>query len=108
MSQRLYRAQLLIEHAQRKALARIARDEGRSISDVARELLRLGLEARADDNAARGRRRARALEQADQLRERLRQQNGGQPLNIDIGEFIREMREERDAELFERLYGRRD
>jgi hypothetical protein len=108
MAQRLYRAQILLEPAQRKALVRIAREEGRSISDVARELLRLGLEARADDNAARWRRRDQALAQADRLRKRIRQRNGGRPLDIDIGESIRAMREERDDDILAALSGRRD
>ena len=46
MHGRLYRAQILIEQRQRKTLAQIARQEGRSISDVARELIRLGRNAR--------------------------------------------------------------
>jgi hypothetical protein len=108
MSQRLYRAQILLEASQRKALAKIAREEGRSISDVARELLSLGMQARVDDPAARWRRRAKALERADRLQAQMRAERGGQPSNIDVSKLIEDMREERDAELIERFYGHRD
>ncbi len=42
----LHRVQLLIEEEQREVLASIAAREGRSVSDVAREVIRLGLEQR--------------------------------------------------------------
>jgi hypothetical protein len=108
MSQRLHRAQLLIEQSQRKALAKIAREEGRSISDVARELLRRGMEAREEDPAVVWRRRAKALERADRLQAEMRARRGGKPLDIDIAEFIGEMREERDAQILDSFYGHRD
>jgi hypothetical protein len=38
----------------------------------------------------------------------MRARRGGKPLDIDIAEFIREMREERDAQILDSLYGRRD
>lgn len=42
----LHRVQLLIEEEQRETLAEIAAREGRSVSDVVREVIRLGLEQR--------------------------------------------------------------
>jgi len=108
MRQRMYRAQILLEPGQRKALAKIAREEGRSISDVARELLRRGLEARDEDPATVWRRREKVLARADQLQAEMHARRGGKPLDLDINQLIKDMREERDAELFERLYGRRD
>ena len=53
MSERLYRTQILIKQNQRKTLAQIARQEGRSMSDVARELIELGLAARHETPEAR-------------------------------------------------------
>lgn len=108
MSERLYRAQLLIEQGQRKTLAQIARQEGRSLSDVARELIRLGLEARNDTPEMRWRRRDRALEQAAQLRAAILRRRGGRPLDIDVADLIRSMREERDASLISGLTDDRD
>ncbi|HKP51093.1 MAG TPA: ribbon-helix-helix protein, CopG family [Chloroflexia bacterium] len=39
MGERLYRTQILLEPEQHKALAELAKREGRSISDVVREIL---------------------------------------------------------------------
>ena len=97
MSERLYRAQILIEQRQRKTLGQIARREGRSISDVARELIRLGLEARTETPEMRWRQRDSALERAARLRAAIRRRRGGRPLDIDPAELIQSMREERDA-----------
>jgi len=101
MSERLYRAQILIEQKQRKTLAQIARAEGRSMSDVARELIRLGLEARNDSPEARWRRREKALERAAQLRAEIRERNGGKPLELDSVALLQSAREERDAAIIQ-------
>jgi hypothetical protein len=108
MTQRLYRAQILIEQKQRKTLAQIARAEGRSMSDVARELIRLGLETRNDSPEARWQRRARALAQAAELRAAILRRRGGQPFDLDAAGLIRSMREERDASISRGLADRGD
>jgi hypothetical protein len=108
MSERLYRAQILIEQRQRKTLAQIARQEGRSISDVARELIRLGLEARNETPEMRWRKRDRALARAAELRAAILRRRGGRPLDIDPAELIRSMREERDAAISRGLTDHRD
>ncbi len=105
MSERLYRAQILIEQGQRKTLAQIARQEGRSMSDVARELIRLGLQARSDTPEMVWRRRDRALAQAAQLRAAIQRRRGGQPLDLDVAELVRSMREERDAAISLGIFG---
>src|SRR5713226_5904351 len=83
MSEHLYRAQILIEQGQRKTLAQIAHEEGRSISDVARELIRLGLEARSETPEMRWRKRDRALEQAAEVRAAILRRRGGRPIDLD-------------------------
>ena len=50
---------------------------------MARELIRLGLEARSNTPEMRWRRRDRALEQAAQLRAAMRERRGGQPIDLD-------------------------
>ena len=105
MSERLYRAQILIEQGQRKTLAQIARQEGRSMSDVARELIRLGLEARNETPEMVWRRRDRALARAAQLRDAIRRRRGGQPIDLDVAELVRTMREERDAAISRGITG---
>ncbi len=97
MSERLYRTQILIKQNQRKTLAQIARQEGRSMSDVARELIELGLAARHETPEARWRRRDRALARAAQLREAIQRRRAGQPLYLDFADLMQSMREERDA-----------
>ena len=97
MREHLVRAQISIEPAQHNALVQIAREEGRSVSDVARELIRLGLAARTETPEMRWRGRDRALEQAAQLREAIRQRRGGRPIDLDPPELLRSMRDERDA-----------
>jgi hypothetical protein len=42
----MYRAQIILEEEQHTALAEIARQEGRSISEIVREMVRAGLLAR--------------------------------------------------------------
>lgn len=108
MSERLYRAQLLIEQRQHKTLAQIARQEGRSISDVARELIRLGLEARNETPEMRWRRRDRALERAAQLRAAMRERRGGQPIDLDPAAMLRAIREERVDNIIRGLTDNRD
>jgi predicted HicB family RNase H-like nuclease len=44
MAERLHRTQILLEPEQHRALAEIARREGRSLSDVVREMLRQQIE----------------------------------------------------------------
>ena len=108
MSERLYRAQILIEQRQHKTLAQIARQEGRSMSDVARELIRLGLEARNDTPEMRWRRRDRALERAAELNSAILRRRGGRPFDANVAELIRSMREERVDNIIRGLTSDRD
>ena len=99
MHERLYRAQILLEQRQHKTLAQIARHEGRSISDVARELIRLGLEARSETPEIRWQRRVRVLNRAAQQRAAMRRRRGGRPIEMDPAALLQTIREERDAGL---------
>lgn len=86
MAERLYRAQILLEPAQHRALKDIAHREDRSISEVAREAIRLGLKAIAQDQQAQ----AIALDNLRELRTVIRERSG-----IYGGDLILEIREER-------------
>jgi hypothetical protein len=68
MGEHYHRAQILLEPEQHRRLRRIAEREGRSISDVAREVVATGLEALARDEGARDHRRAQALKHLSQIR----------------------------------------
>ena len=86
MAKRLYRAQILLEPAQHRALKDIAQREDRSISEVARRAIRLGLKAIAQDQVAQ----AIALDNLRELRTVIRERSG-----VYGGDLIREIREER-------------
>jgi|PlaIllAssembly_1097288.scaffolds.fasta_scaffold373955_2 predicted DNA-binding protein len=95
----MQRVQMLLEPRQRSKLAELAKAQGKSVAEITRQAIDIGIEQIVEDNA-----RARllgALEAAQQLRESMRQRNGG-PLNIDLVEEFRQMREERDEELLRR------
>jgi len=92
----LYRAQLLLESEQHEALARIAEEEGRSISDLMREIVQRHLDERALEAQT-----AAALEAIGRLtciRERLREVRG-----IYEGDPLGEVRAEREDDI-ERLW----
>lgn len=81
--------QLLIEEEQRETLAEIAAREGRSVSDVVREVIRLGLEQRRQ----RQERWRDALDRLGAIRERT---PGAPPYERD---FLAEARTERVEQL---------
>lgn len=70
----LHRAQLLLEPEQHEALAEIAAREGRSISDLVREIVRQHLAER--DEETRKLAALRAVEELNELRSRLRERHG--------------------------------
>jgi metal-responsive CopG/Arc/MetJ family transcriptional regulator len=88
----LYRTQLLLESEQHQALAEIAQREGRSISELVREILREHLVER--DQKARKEQELRALEGLTRIRERLQQQYG-----VYRGDLLGEARAEREEEI---------
>jgi hypothetical protein len=92
----LYRAQLLLELEQHQALAEIAQREGRSISDLVREIVRQHLVEK--DEAARKHREMQAIEELTQIRERLKEEHG-----VYQGDLLAEVRAEREEEV-ERIW----
>ena len=70
----LHRAQLLLESEQHEALARIAEQEGRSISDLVREIVWRHLEERARDAQILA--AVQAIEGLTQIRAGLREEHG--------------------------------
>ena len=77
----LHRAQLLLEAEQHQALAKIAEQEGRSISDLVREIVRQHLAERYQQ--AQQLTALQAIERLTQIRARLQEEHGmyqGDPL----------------------------
>jgi hypothetical protein len=70
----LYRAQILLELEQHKALKGIAQEEGRSLSEVVREIVDQFLAAQEQD--LRKQRELQALDDLVGIREQIREQHG--------------------------------
>jgi len=93
MSTKKHRAQLLLEPGQHEALAEIAGRRGESISRVVREAVAEYLARQEGDALLR--QRLAALERIRAHRAAVLKQHGGKPLEIDVVELIRQMREGR-------------
>lgn len=89
-----YRAQILLEAEQHVALQEIAHRQGQSISEVARQVIRLGLEAIEKDENVLWRRRMLALEKLNQIRQSIQEKHG-----VYQGNLIEQARAERDHQL---------
>ena len=90
MSERMYRAQILLDPKQRRKLEEIARREGRSISAVTRQVIDAGLET-LENEAETWAKRARVLSELKAIREK-------QPFEYS-GNLIEEARQEREEEM---------
>lgn len=96
------RTHLLLEPEQHRILAQIAEREGRSISDVTREIVQAGIEQRQQLYAVERKRHLLALERARQVRQAILAERGGEPLKLDIPVLIDELRNDRDDQILSR------
>ena len=96
------RTHLLLEPGQHEALSQIAQREGRSLSDIAREIVQQGIEQRQQLYASEKRQRLQALERGRQVRRAILKDRGGVPLNLNISTLIEELRENRDDQIRQR------
>ncbi|MCJ7623695.1 MAG: hypothetical protein MUO76_09345 [Anaerolineaceae bacterium] len=88
---KLHRAQILLEAEQHKALADVAQQEGRSISDIVRDVLREWFSRR--DHETQRKRELNALEDLTQIRSRIQEQHG-----VYQGDLLAEARDGRDED----------
>ena len=88
----LYRAQILLEQEQHQALSELAAQEGRSISELVREIIRNHLAEQ--DREARLRREMKALDALTHIRHQIAEQHG-----VYQGDFLAEAREEREEDI---------
>lgn len=95
----LYRAQILLEPEQHKALAELAEKDGRSISELVREIVRQYFSEAEGDSKLK--RELQALEKIGEIRSQIQEEHGTHECD-----FLDEAREERDQEL-ERIWNRR-
>ena len=89
---RLHRAQILIESDQHEALTEIAETEGRSMSDVVREILRLHLHERSREAEAVA--AVKAIDRLTEIRSALRETRG-----VYQGDPLAEVREAREKDM---------
>ncbi len=91
----LYRTHVMLEPEQHQALKEIARREGRSVSEVTREIVQQGIAQRQQQYETEIQRRLKAFENARRVREEMYKIYGDRLYDIDIVALINEMREER-------------
>jgi Arc/MetJ-type ribon-helix-helix transcriptional regulator len=87
-----YRARILLEPEQQRSLAKIAEEQGRSVSEVVRQAVQEFLDA--DLRGTHRRRQHEALLRLDTLREELQTRHGTLPV-----EFMQEAQDGRDADV---------
>jgi predicted DNA-binding protein len=95
MSRTLYRAQVLLESEQQAQIAELAHRQGRSFSELLREIVQQYL----DEQAELSHQRQSAFEQLKAHREEMLTARNGRVLEFDIQTLIDEMRQERDDEI---------
>lgn len=83
-------SQVVLEPEQYETLAQLASKQGRTISDVAQEVVRLGLESLE----IKKQRRKEALERLEQMREEIYRTHGMYP-----GDPVAEVRTEREKQI---------
>ena len=88
----LYRAQILLEPEQHRTLAEIAGKEGRSISEVVREIVGHYLVER--EQGTQLQREMQAIETLTQIRRQIEQKHG-----VYQGDLLAEIRAEREQEI---------
>ena len=89
----MVRAQLLLTPAQRQRLERLCRREGRSLSDVARRAIDVGLDVLEGDTEEAVRRQLAELAALRRLNEELRAEKG-----VYQGDLVAQARDEREEE----------
>ncbi len=92
----LYRAQILLEPEQHRTLAELAEKEGRSISEIVREIVGQYLVER--EQASQLQRELQALATLTQIRRQIEQKHG-----VYQGDLLSESRAEREQE-FDRVW----
>jgi hypothetical protein len=97
MRETLDRFQLLWPKRQRQALARLAKERGLTLTEMARQAIDIGIhQLEQEDEFTR---RGRALKKIEALHAKILERNGGKPLDVDPVEDLRKMREERIEQL---------
>ena len=97
MADRMHRTQILIEPEQHAQLVNLAKEQERSISDIIREIVGQYLADRTEDVRWQG--RFTQLKRARELRESIREERGGKPIDLNLVNELNEIRQQRDKDL---------
>jgi hypothetical protein len=108
MAERMQRTQILLEPGQHRALGKIARAEGRSVSDVVREMVDQALDQRNRQADLALQQDLGALERIREHRAAILAERGGEPLSFDVVQAINQAREEQDERNAALTVGDRD
>jgi hypothetical protein len=95
----LQRTHILLEPEQQQRLAEIARSEGRSVSEVAREMIHSGIRRKDQELKRQRDKRLAALANVELVRKEILDEYG--ELGIDVVELMAEIREGRDADILD-------
>ena len=89
----MVRAQVLLTPIQRERLERLSRRDGRTLSDLTRRALDIGLDALEGCSDENLRRQQQALAELDRIRAQVRERHG-----VYQGNLVAEAREERERQ----------
>lgn len=103
MAEPLHRTQILLREDQHRALVRRAERENTSMSELIRSLIDDELRRRSSARRERIRRRKAALAGIRKHHEEMLASREGRPIDVEPAELLRQIREERDDELFGRI-----
>jgi predicted DNA-binding protein len=95
VSRSLYRAQILLETEQQAQIAELAHRQGRSFSELVREIVQRYLD---EQDQLSGERQS-AFDRLKAHREEMLAARKGHALELDVASLIEEMRQERDDEI---------
>ncbi|MGQ9555857.1 MAG: ribbon-helix-helix protein, CopG family [Anaerolineae bacterium] len=98
MTGTLQRTQVLLEEQQQRTLAQMARNEGKSLSALLREIVQSYIEERLKE--ADKKQALEALEYLAEMRKAIEQRSGVHP-----GDLVAEVRAEREAQIDRVLFG---
>ena len=100
MSNRMHRTQILLEPEQHALLTQFAQNEGRSLSDIVREMLNAQIALRQREADILRQQRLETLQRIELHRQQILARRNNQPLSFQPEEIIDALREERNEQYF--------
>ena len=98
MSNRMHRTQILLEPEQHALLTQFAQNEGRSLSDIVREMLNAQIALRQREADTLRQQRLETLQRIELHRQQILARRNHQPLPLQTQDLLDTLREERDEQ----------